>query len=87
MEILGSTQYVDLSKQKDTWYQLSVTNLWDFSTKSICFKTLSDGENIYYHLKFNTPVSNNTYESETVLEITDEIKQELINKGYKLLKP
>lgn len=82
MEILGSTQYVDLSKQKDSWYQLNVTNQWDWTTKSICNKPLSDGNVINYHLKLNTPISNDSYKSETVTELTEEMKDILKKRGY-----
>jgi len=81
MEILGSTQYVDLSKQKEPWYQLSVTNQWDWFTKSICAETLSNGFRVSYHLKYNTPISDNQYKSETVTEITEEIKKALREKN------
>ncbi len=81
MEILGSTTYVDLSKQTEPWYQLKVTNQWDWLTKSICSESLPDGFVVWYHLKHNTPISSDRYQSDTVLEITEEIKEELINMG------
>lgn len=85
MEIFGSTSYIDLSKQKESWYQLRVTNQWEWGIKSICSKPLSDGYIIYYHLKYNTPKSTDSYKSEIVLDITNEIKEELTKMGYKLL--
>jgi len=81
MEILGSTQYVDLKVQKEPWYQLSVINMWDWKTKSVCYdyagKTL-----ISYCLYKCTPISENQYNQEIVEELTDEMKETLIANGY-----
>lgn len=85
MKIYGSTEYVDLSLQKDNWYQLSVTNQWEWGIKSICSKRLKDGYNIFYHLKYNTPISEDRYQSVTVLDITEEIKEELLKMEYNIL--
>ena len=85
MEIYGSTQYVNLETQTEPWYQLEVTNQWDWSTKSICNKKLNDGYNIFYHLKYKTPISKDSYKSVTVLDITDEIKEELLRMNYNIL--
>jgi len=82
MEIKGSTEYVDLSKQKEPWYQLNVTNMWDWTTKSICNKNFENGHIVHFHLNYNSPISDNQYKSETVTEITQEIKDELAKMGY-----
>jgi hypothetical protein len=59
MEILGSTRYVDLTTQKEPWYQLEVINMWDWKTKPVCFdyagKTL-----ISYCLFLCTPKSTDS---------------------------
>jgi len=81
MKILGSTQYVDLAKQKEPWYQLDVINMWDWGTKSICFQELS-GTLISYCLKINTPIDGKSYQSTIVHLINDEMKAEIIKMGY-----
>jgi len=83
MEILGSTQYVDFSKQKDKWYQLEVINQWDFKTKSICFR-YSGNTLISYSLKLYTPTGGNICKKEEVEDITKEMENTLINNGYTL---
>jgi len=83
MEILGSSRYVDLTKQKGSWYQLSVINMWDWSTPAVCYgyagKTL-----ISYALHYNTPISENSWESKIITELTDEMKESLLLDGYEL---
>jgi hypothetical protein len=83
MEILGSNRYVDLTKQKGSWYQLSVINMWDWSTPTVCYgyvgKTL-----ISYALHFNTPKTENSWDSKVVTEITEEMKDELTKMGYRV---
>lgn len=83
MEIIGSAQYVDLKTQKESWYQLYVINQWDFKTKAICFQRLGTTI-ISYCLKLNTPKTKDSYKSEIVEIITDEMKDELISKGMTL---
>ena len=86
MDILGSTQYVDLKEQKEPWYQLSVINQWDWSTKAICFKKLDERTTIKYCLKLNTPKSEKRWKSEVVENITEEMKQVLLDKGMTIYK-
>lgn len=81
MEILESTQYVNLEKQKEQWYQLSVINQWDLSTKSVCFSYVGDTL-ISYCLNLCTPISNNSYNTEKIEKLTDEMKEILLEKGY-----
>lgn len=81
MEILGSTQYIDLQKQKEQWYQLSVISQWDWSTKAVCFSYV-DNTLISYCLNLCTPVSNNTYKTEKIEVLTDEMKNFLLSNGY-----
>ena len=81
MEILGSTQYVDLEEQKEQWYQLSVINQWDLSTKAVCFNNVGNTL-ISYCLNLCTPISNDRYKTEKIEELTDEMKHILLSKGY-----
>lgn len=81
MEILGSTQYVDLEKQKEQWYQLSVINQWDWSTKAVCFSNVGNTL-ISYCINLCTPISNDRYRIEKIEELTDEMKDFLLSKGY-----
>lgn len=50
MKIYSSTEYFDREKETDTYYELSVISQWDWSAKTICRKTLSDG----YIIQFKT---------------------------------
>jgi len=81
MDILESTQHVDLNKQKGSWIQLEVINQWDWKTKAICFQNLS-GNIISYCLKSNTPKTGNSYKSEVIENITGKMKAKLIKMGY-----
>ena len=83
MEILGSTQYVNLKTQKEPWLQLSVINQWDWKTKAVSFKLL-DNKRISYCVKLNTPKTEDSYKSKTIENLTDKMKQELIDKGHTL---
>ena len=83
MEILGSTQYVDLNTQKEPWYQLSVINQWDWSTKPVCFSYIRETL-ISYCLYKCTPVSDKQYNQEIVEVLTGEMRECLISKGYSL---
>lgn len=84
METLGSTQYVDLKTQKEPWLQLSVINQWDWKTKAVSFELIGNTR-ISYCLKLNTPKPDNSYRSETIEELTDEMKKTIIDKGLSLL--
>jgi len=83
MEILGSTQYVDLTQQKEPWYQLSVINQWDWSTKPVCFN-YAGKVFISYCLYRCTPVSEVQYNQEIVEALTSEMENCLLLKGYSL---
>ena len=84
MEILGSTQYVNLKTQKEPWLQLSVINQWDWKTKAVSFEMLGKVR-ISYCVKLNTPKTQNSYKSETIEKLTIEMEQELVCKGHTLL--
>ncbi len=70
MEILGSTQYVDLKTQKEPWLQLNVINQWDWKTKAVSYKLLGNTR-ISYCLKLNTKTED-SYRSEVIKELTVE---------------
>jgi len=81
MKIYGSTQYVRFEDEPIEWLQMSVNNMWDFGKKDICFTHI--GNNIIgYSLYKNTRVSEREYKAELITDITEEIAQELINKGF-----
>lgn len=81
MEILGSTQYVNLEKQKEQWHQLSVVNQWDWSTKAICH-SYAGNTLIAFSLNLCTPISNDRYKTEKIETLTNEMKEILLSKGY-----
>lgn len=83
MEILNSTQSVDLVNQKEPWYQLEVINQWDWGTKIVCYH-MSKDVIITYRLKLNTPKNKDIFTSETVENITNEMGDALIEMGYTL---
>jgi len=83
MEILGSTQYVDLKQQKEPWYQLSVINQWDWKTQAVCYSYVGKIL-IAYCLYKCSPVSESQYNREIIGELTDEMKETLISNGYAL---
>jgi hypothetical protein len=63
----------------DTYYQLQVTNQWDWSTNSICFK-----DNYGFYLEKVKVITLTESRVEKCLIISDEMKLSLVNKGYKL---
>jgi len=82
IEILRSTQYVNLENQKEFWYQLAVINQFSFD-KAICYEK-NDGKIIYFSLRKNTVVNNVSYKSEIVEELTQDMIVTLINMGFRL---
>lgn len=86
MEILNSTEYVDLKKQKESWYQLNVINQWDWSTKPVCFQELPDGHLIKFCLKKYTPLTDKMCQGELVEELTEEMRTALDEMGYIIAK-
>ena len=83
MEILGTTQYVHLETQTESWYQLSVINQWDWSKKAVCYREAGNCT-IGYVLYKCTKTSNHSFDQELIEVLTDEMKAELINNGYSL---
>ena len=81
MDIIGSTQYVDLKHQQESWYQLEVINQWDFITKPICYRYSGDVL-IMYCLRYSTKKDEFSTTSIIVTNITTEIKEELVKMGY-----
>lgn len=85
MKILSPNQYVNLSEQKNIWYQLSVINKWDFDSTPVCsnlVKTSISSEVIHYKLMRCTPIDKKRYKWEAVTELTPEMKAALIADGY-----
>ncbi len=82
MKIYGSTQWVDPSQNKE-WYSLEVINQWDFKTDPIYFQYLGDSL-LSYCLNKNTTINDTEIKRERVIEITREIKNELLKMGYSL---
>ena len=83
MIIYGSTQWVDPSENKE-WYSLEVINQWDWKTSPICFETLDGGHLISYCLNKNTSINESQYRREKIIELTQEMKDELVKMGYRL---
>lgn len=82
MKIYRSTQWVDPSENKE-WYSLEVINQWDWITEPICFRNL-DGNLISYCLNKNTSINEVQTKSESITELTQEIKEALLKMGYSL---
>ncbi len=85
MKILSPNQYVDLSEQKDVWYQLAVINKWDFDSTPVCsnlVKTSISSEIIHYKLMRCTPIDSKRYKFEPITELTPEMQAALIADGY-----
>ncbi len=86
MKIHESSIWVDPAENAE-WYQLSVINMWDWSTKSICFKNL-DGHLISYCLYKYTTIDDAIYRKHAVTasELSQETKDQLEEMGYILNK-
>ena len=84
MKIYGSTQYVDILEEKE-YFQLEVINMWDFKTRTICFKEIN-GEFISYCLNKYIALNNLECKKENITELTQEMKKEIIKMGYILKK-
>lgn len=82
MKILYNTEYVDLSKQTEPWYQLSVTN---YQENAVCFKKIN-GSTIYYALKKRIPTGEKSYKSEHINTLTLLMMHELKGMGYTIKK-
>ena len=83
MKIFESTQYVNSHERKQPWYNLSIVSQWDWKTDTVCYNSL-DGVFISYRLNLNTKTSENSWHSEIIENLTEEMKQELIKMGYTL---
>jgi len=81
MNILDSTTYVDLKTQKENWYQLSVINMWDWSTKPICYRQL-DNVLIPYCLYKYSIQNESSCKQELISELNVEMENILKQKGY-----
>lgn len=77
MKIYGSTEYFDRDKQTDTYLELFVVSQWDFSQRGLCFKTI-DNSTISFGIRQGNPFKVLKKE-----DITEEVKTELINRGYR----
>lgn len=80
IKIYGSTEAPNREVVLE-WLQLEVINQWDFKTSPICFK-----DNIPYSIHKCTVVSYRRCKITPVLNLTKEIKEELIRMGYILNK-
>lgn len=91
MKIYNSTEYIENPIVGDL--KLEVNSQWDFSSRSVCFKTLSSGTLISYDIKkcievkdsfvvgSNQPKSCKQTKWEQA-EINKHIVNNLIDKGY-----
>ena len=83
MTIYHYSQWVDPSKNKE-WYSLEVINQWDWVTKPVCYKILNGRHLIAYSLNKNLSINNTQYSQEAVTDLSQEIKDKLIEMGYSL---
>ena len=96
MKIYHSCEYIKEPKVGDL--KLKVNSMWDFKSRSVCFKDIKrtfggGNETISYNLEeciraedsfvvFSNPPKPCKSTSWKDAEITEEIKKELIKKGY-----
>lgn len=86
MEIYDSTDYVDMHKNKD-FLKLAVINQWDWISQAVCYQTLKSFNNdvlISYKLQRHRLISENQGVVEDINELTKEMKEHLISKGYRV---
>jgi hypothetical protein len=85
MKIYNSTEYIEPKNMVVGVLKLEVISQWDFETKTSCFGVLYEGEKnektIAYSLKKCVEVRGDITKWERI-EIDEEIKKELIEKGY-----
>lgn len=81
MKIYETCIYVGDKKE---WYQLEIINMWDWSTKKICFKNDGDGHIFSYCLNKYIRIDKKHSKFEKITELSDDIKKELISMGYTL---
>ena len=85
MKIYHSTEYIKPEDDKVGNLKLEVVSQWDFTTKRVCYETLSRGDVIGFALKKCTKViSKTTTEWGYVEKLTKDMKKELIRLGYEL---
>jgi len=83
MKIYRSTTYVNKTEREHPWYKLEVINQWDWKSKAVCYDH-AGAVLISYCLKLNTSTGKDSWKSENIETLTDEMKQELIKMGYKV---
>jgi len=83
MKIYRSTEYVNEIEREQPWYSLDVINQWDWKSKAVCYD-YAGAVLISYCLKLNTSTGNDSWKSEKIEELTEDMEQELIKMGYKL---
>ena len=67
------------------WYQLKVISQWDWDSKAICFKQISNDIISYKLCHYIADAEKQPYLScNTINIITDEMKEELLKQGYTL---
>jgi hypothetical protein len=88
VKIYGSTEYIAPKNVKVGNLKLEVNSMWDFKSRTVCFGKAYKGQpneqTISYNLKKCIEVKDPTYTRWENAEITDEIKEELMKKGYTL---
>ena len=88
MKIYESTEYIEPKDVCVGNLKLKVNSMWDFSSRDICSEVIYRGQSnqqtISYNLLKCVEVKNQTFTKWEDAEITDEIKEEIINKGYVL---
>ena len=90
MKIYESTEYIENHTVGEL--KLEVINQWGFSARPVCFDSVKTigGETqvISYLLKRTTQVyESGGWKYEIVAELTDEMKDELVDMGYTVPAP
>jgi hypothetical protein len=83
MKIYRSTEYVKDNEREHPWYSLSVINQWDWKSKAVCYGFVGEIL-IGYSLELNTKTGLDSWKSEDIETLTEDMKQELIGMGYML---
>lgn len=90
MKIHGSTEYIAPKDSKVGNLKLNVNSMWDFKSRAVCFGRVFKGQKnesvIEYDLQECVEVMDSGGTRWAQAEITEEIKEELLKKGYTLAK-
>ena len=83
MKIYRSTEYTPETEREQPWYSLEVISQWDLKSKAVCYD-YAGAVLISYCLELNASTGKDSWRSERIETLTEDMKQELVKMGYKL---